>query len=473
MDPGRARPSRRVRQDLLGDSALLASLADLIEVGGSLGVDGTAPTVVVGAPHHCRAGGLLAAGHDVETGPIAQQVARDLGGRHVVADELRTFVDLNKGPPAKPPDQDPDRLGASSKWFADRALAEFYQSQIFCGLPRTVVEIHGFDGEADLDIELSTGLSAARHRVGGPAWAPALQAVRETLRAALQETPGPWGALPRVGVFPLDRAVRMRASDTWTFERVSRLRLLGLDIHGLHIELHKRLRVGRQVSAHTTAALARAIVKAVEAFRAAAPPPAGVQPERLAEALGMHAPGMPLSGTAEAFEVRKCLEASVGTGRVHLHADDLARLGLRPGETALVAAPGSACGRLLLPVAAEDSVPATVRLEASIRRRLGVRLGQQVLIASCRAGTTDLSGTPGVVLAVREDDDATVELLDRGRAPGRCLLRAAPGRSLEVDTRAGRPPIDLRVPSVTLGWRQAQHLGVTCGDVLWIEAPEG
>jgi hypothetical protein len=459
--------------DLLGDSALLASLADLIEVGGG-SVDGeSAPSVVVAAPHHCPSGARLAAGHDVDTGPIAREVARVLGGRYVVASELRTFVDLNKEPRRRADGAALEHPGDKSGGIADEALKLLYQSQLFHGLPRTVVEIHGFNGAECYDVELSTGLSTARHSIAGPAWGRALAAARETLTAALAECSGPWGAHPRVGVHPLDPQVTLRGGATFTFERVSRLRLLGLDVHGLHVELGKPLRVGPQVSTRTQAALSRAIARAVEAFRAAAPAPAGWRAGLIADILGVRAPRAPQPDSGAPFVVRKCLEVLVGTGRLYLPPADMARLGLTEGGMAWVTVPGAPGGHLHLPIAPGDHESGAARLESALRRRLDVRLGDRVLVSRGPEVLPDPPGTPAVVLTVRQGtEDTPVEIVGDGAESGRLLLRAASGRRLEVDAHIGCHR-GLAVPSVILGWREAQRLGVTFGDVLWIEGPAG
>jgi hypothetical protein len=187
-------------------------------------VPGSAP-VAVGAPHH---GARPSVDADWGTGPIALALAARLGGSSVVVSDLRRIVDVNK---------DPFSLDKGVRQHAVR-----YQNALFAGRPRLVVEIHGHSS-GRYDIEVSTGFELDASIPAEASYLEKLTLLRRTLPEALENR---LGRRPSVGVWPLDRDVEKTATNTFTFQKVRRVRhLAGLDWYGLHVELNAALRVGR------------------------------------------------------------------------------------------------------------------------------------------------------------------------------------------------------------------------------------
>jgi hypothetical protein len=216
-----------VRQDLLQKSVLLGALGKLIHVTSDKNLEKN--PIVIAAPHHAGQISPFVSGHDKETGRIAEFIAREMNARAVVAEELRTFIDINKDPMENLSQYSPE--GA----LAAKYMRLFYQSQIFHGIPNLVIEIHGHV-KGNYDIEVSSGSELTSDVIQDKPAIEGLSVLRETLTHELK------GSDISAGVFPLDRDVYYQAKKTYTFLRIERLRELGLPISGLHIEIHKKLR---------------------------------------------------------------------------------------------------------------------------------------------------------------------------------------------------------------------------------------
>lgn len=256
----------KVRNDLVAGSRLLEMLGDFITVE-HFSKDGTAGGLVVAAPHHGPRGTPFSRGHDVHTGSVASSLSRALEGTCVVAHELRTFVDLNKDPSGARQETLVRHLGRLAFREADRRLKLYYQSQLFAVTPSTVIEIHGH-AHGVYDIEVSTGCQLDERVEQDKTLIVALRAFEAALVSALSESPAFRDAPPTVGMYPLNPAVRFAATGTHTFNKVEKLRELGVNIAGLHIELSKALRPDPELEeseAHYHE-LTRCLMLAVQAF---------------------------------------------------------------------------------------------------------------------------------------------------------------------------------------------------------------
>ncbi len=182
--------------------------------------------LAVGAPHHGTHPQVEA---DLGTGPICLALAAQLGARAVVASDLRRIVDVNKSP-----------LGLDK---AVRLYAIRYQNELFCELPRLVIEIHGHIS-GKYDIEISTGFDLDPAIPADGAYLEKLHRLREALPGAVASRAG---LQPTVGIYPLNPDVHNAATSTFTFQKIRRARnLAGLEWFGLHIELSAAFRTSKQ-----------------------------------------------------------------------------------------------------------------------------------------------------------------------------------------------------------------------------------
>jgi hypothetical protein len=222
--------------------------------------------IVVAAPHQAPSGTPLSAGHDVNTGIVAQRLAQAVQGKAVVASELRTFIDLNKYP-FEGNDDTNKPLGHRAFREADEKLKLYYQSQLFASDPRTVVEIHGH-ARGSFDIEVSTGFRFDSRVPQDRALKSAVETFATVLGRGLRKSRIYRDSPPTIGVYPLDPAVKFAATGTYTFRKIRRLRELGVNVAGLHVELSRRLRPGPdgEESDSFYVELVRCLKQAVDAF---------------------------------------------------------------------------------------------------------------------------------------------------------------------------------------------------------------
>lgn len=182
--------------------------------------------IVIAAPHD----GDDASGRcDGNSGLIASRLADRLGASLILARNLRRLVDINKDPEAG----------------GDPRLAQWcrrYQVRVFQSYPLLIMEIHGHIS-GNFDLEVSTGYAGI-----DVLYRQRLVRYRQAMLTALDKLWQPGSSLvvikkPTLGVFPLDTEVRLRATQTYTFQLVRALRLLGQPCHGLHVEIHRYLRL--------------------------------------------------------------------------------------------------------------------------------------------------------------------------------------------------------------------------------------
>jgi hypothetical protein len=205
--------------------------------------------VVIAAPHD---GDDMDSCCDGNSGLIAGRLADHLGATLVLARNLRRLVDVNKDPETS----------------SDPRLAEWrrrYQRCVFQSSPLLLMEIHGHVS-GNFDLEISTGYagidSLYRRR---------LACYHQAVLSALDRTWQPGGPLaaikkPTLGVFPLDCRVRLRATKTYTFQLVRALRLLGYPCYGLHVEVHRYLRLPPPGGPEVHEALAAILAAGISCF---------------------------------------------------------------------------------------------------------------------------------------------------------------------------------------------------------------
>jgi hypothetical protein len=228
-----------VRGDLVSGNRLLETLSQFIAVKENS--EASTGGIVVAAPHHAGSGTPLSSGHDVFTGTVAERLARGLGAKCVIASELRTFVDLNKNPNDSDHQVAGHHLGQKAFSQAARRLKLYYQSQVFVSSPSLVIEIHGHS-RGIFDFEISTGFQLQESVSQDKALITALKAYKQSLMKSLSKSAAFHKRLPTVGVYPLDLQVKFAATGTYTFNKIEKLRELGINIAGLHIELGRDLR---------------------------------------------------------------------------------------------------------------------------------------------------------------------------------------------------------------------------------------
>jgi hypothetical protein len=231
-------PIKYVRTRLLQGCRLLELLSDLITVKTPAMAG---PSIVVAAPHHARGGTPLSDGHDVNTGYLAELLAEKLNAKCIVVDELRTFVDINKNQIAPAQLADGDHPGRKAFKEVDKRLKLFYQSQVFADNPNCIIEIHGHRTGV-FDYEVSTGFKLDKKVKQDRSLIAALGGFKTVLINKLKASNLLNGDAMQIGVYPLDPQVKFVASGTQTFNKIEKLREMGLNIAGLHIEILERYR---------------------------------------------------------------------------------------------------------------------------------------------------------------------------------------------------------------------------------------
>ncbi|MBC7325640.1 MAG: hypothetical protein H5T99_10040, partial [Moorella sp. (in: Bacteria)] len=125
--------------------------------------------------------------------------------------------------------------------------------------------IHGHIS-GNYDLEISSGYASIDnlyHRL--------LSCYRRATLQALESSWQPGGLLegvkkPTLGVFPLDPGVKLKATKTFTFQVIRALRLTGHACYGLHIEIHRYLRLPPPGSPDVHGILAKILAAGVKCF---------------------------------------------------------------------------------------------------------------------------------------------------------------------------------------------------------------
>lgn len=466
-----------VRRDLLAGYRLLERLGELITVQDFSDAHMGAP-VVIAAPHQASSGTPLSRGHDVHTGVVAERLSRALHAKCVIADELRTFVDLNKDPSGAKQEASLRHLGRLAFREADRRLKLYYQSQLFASNPGTVIEIHGhargvFDVEVSTGFELDERVEHDRHLLA------ALKAFEAALVQALSDSPAFGHEPPTVGVYPLNRAVRFTAKGTHTFNKVERLRQLGVNVGGLHIELRKSLRPDPELAtsdAHYRA-LIDCLARAIQAFRKVSERVTAFDTQ---EPSGLGGPStsrdhsvLPLSGCA--LKVCPVPKDIVGLEVMTLSARDLTRLGIEEGAQLVVGSDASFQNHVKLQAATGSKLrDGCLGLAKRFREQLGLEPGDDVFVGT-HAKVSGPNLTLGFVAIVRDDlGRASAEvgrkLAETLRDHGTSLLTDLTLNSASV----GGQPVSVSetdaLPherAISLSRELASELHVTYGDLIY------
>ncbi|MCC5846805.1 MAG: hypothetical protein JJU29_01830 [Verrucomicrobia bacterium] len=458
-----------VRQDLLANSVLLKTLGDnFFFVGGeSPGAGG----MVIAAPHEAPSKTPLSEGHDVNTGIVARHMAKQMGAKYVVVSELRTFVDVNKAQLESGGEDDDGPPGLKSLREADRLLKQYYQSQLFTDAPSAIIEIHGHVS-GNHDIEVSTGFPLKKSVAQDAALVAGLQAFRKELEKSLSKLAlfpeGP----PSVGIYPLDEGIRFTARGTHTFNKIEKLRELGVNISGLHIELSKRLRVSDAGDKDICEKIGDCLASAIQAFLDGIDRPETFDMkmhllEDFAEERGN---AMLLSD--ERFELQQVPRELVGESVAVFCRKDLRSLELQEGDRIVVSAQPELTGSIMLDAAQADMVQrGHLGLAKKFRDQLGLSRGGKVYI-----GKSVQSDFEGLVLAVVADVNqdlaghevvagpALIKKIRKEGGGAALSLHALPDRETEVTVREQEnPPYDF---ALQLSPRVAGKLDVTMGDLV-------
>ncbi len=458
-----------VRTDLLEGSRLLKTLGDdYISVGGDSPSGGG---IVIAAPHEAPSKTPLSEGHDVNTGIVAKYVAQKLQAKYVVASELRTFVDINKAPQEAGGADADASPGHKAFCEADRLLKQYYQSQLFTGTPGSIIEIHGHVS-GHHDIEVSTGFPLKKTVAQDAALIAGLQAFRKTLEKSLSRLPLFSAAPPSVGIYPLDEGVRFTARGTHTFNKIEKMRELGVDISGLHIELSKRLRVSAAGDTAVCQRIGDCLATAIQAFVAGIERPAAFDPKmHLFEDFAVER-GNVLLLSEEQFELQQIPRELVGESVAVFCKKDLRTLSLEEGDRVVVSVQPEFTGSITLEVAQADMIQrGHLGLAKKFRDQLGLSRGGEVFVG--KSVQTDLKGLVLAVVADVGDELAGKEvvagpaLIAKLRLEGDLSafsLHALPDKELEVTIHEREGiPYDL---AVYVSRRVAQKLDVTAGDLV-------
>ncbi len=399
--------STKVRNDLLAGSRLLEVLGRLITVehfckDGTAGAGG----LVVAAPHHGPRGTPLSRGHDVHTGNVASRLASALQGTSVVAHELRTFVDLNKDPSGAKQETRVKHLGRLAFREADRRLKLHYQSQLFAFTPSTVIEIHGH-AHGVFDFEVSTGCQLDERVEQDKTLIAALHAFEAALVLALSESPAFGAAPPTVGMYPLNPSVRFAATGTHTFNKVEKLRELGVNIAGLHIELGKALRPDPELAESEVhyQELTRCLVLAIQAFTEISQSPTAFDfKDRL---LGDFSSGRGEVATVlggRAVNLRPIPKSLVGRRVAALCGRDMQELGLMEGHPILIGADAEFLTHIELQATTANALRAgSVGIAKKFRDELGLPSDAEVYLGR-RLATKRDKLTLGYVSAIEHGE---------------------------------------------------------------------
>ncbi len=358
-------------------------------------VDRPSP-IVVAAPHHGIRPNVSA---DRGTGPIALDLAERLGARAVVAHDLRAIADVNKNPL---------RLSPLARGYARR-----YQDALFQHTPCLVLEIHGHQS-GRYEVEVSTGFDLDPTLAGDTTFLEKLARLRATLPEMLAARTG---RRPTVGVYPLDRDVAKTATDTFTFHKVRRARLLaGLEWYGLHVELSRELRQGQAAFVQSLAAgLADAFRTAMEPL-----PSDGATIPIRAGAPGAYSPLL----LSRSLRVIHAPERYIERNVVVVHPQELEALEALEGD---VVAVHNGHEEIRPAIAISQAVsPGCVALPARLRNQVGVAPGQRVVVGRPRLDPEAGKPLPSATIGQIRPGRASTLWLSPGRLERLGLAVATP-----------------------------------------------
>lgn len=309
---------------------------------------GTQP-IVVAAPHHGTRRNVDA---DLVTGPIARSLADCLEARAIIVSDLRRTVDVNKNP-----------LGLDKRV---RHHALRYQNEVFRGLPRLVIEVHGHVS-GQYPVEISSGFDLDPNSPGDAMFLDRLRNFKQILSSRL----GKIGLPIEIGVYPMDWDVKKPATNTYTFQKIRRVRnRVGMEWYGLHIELAADLRTGQRTKAPGYFdALANAFAGAVLSAFDPLPAPTATIPT--------HADiNDEDSMTGTLLRVMKASQDTIEKMVAALHPQEISTLGFLEGDMLALYNHGE---NLHVPIAASSNVPTgRIAIPARVRRQLDLNPGDRV-----------------------------------------------------------------------------------------------
>jgi bifunctional DNA-binding transcriptional regulator/antitoxin component of YhaV-PrlF toxin-antitoxin module len=321
-------------------------------------VQGSLP-ISVGAPHHGTRPNVDA---DLATGPIALALAGQLKGRAVVVSDLRRRVDVNKNP-------------VHINW-RERKYAIRYQDEMFRGLPRLLIEIHGHVS-GHYPIEITSGFDLDQTSPGDAMFLERLRRFKEFLMTQL---PGKIGQTVGVGVYPLDRDVRKAATNTYTFQKVRRARnRVGVEWYGLNIELSADLRTGeRASSSEFVHALAEAFASSIHFAFEPLPEPGVFIPTHADPADDGQVFG-------KSMRVMKGPADTIWKNIALLNPKDIISLGYLDGDLVSLI---NHCEQMRVPVSSSLLIPLNrIAIPERLRRQLELKPGDSVKLM--RPGSTN------------------------------------------------------------------------------------
>lgn len=470
-DVGGPKIARKVRGDLLAGCKLLKSLGGFISVGGG---SPSAGGIVVAAPHHAPRGTPLSAGHDVDTGPVAERLAGRLKGKFVVASELRSFVDVNKSPSEMEQAELGHHPGRAAFRHADMLLKLYYQSQVSVNNPMIVVEIHGHVG-GNLDIEVSSGFPLRKDVRQDKALIIALQAFRDTLTSGLEGCDVFARHQPSVGVYPLDLDVKFTARGTHTFQKIEKLRELGVNAAGLHIEIHERLRPSPtdEGALNVLDGMITCLAQAIKQFAIKAGKPANFEFKDYLFEDFMFERGEAVLLRQKPFVLQQIPRDMVGQDVAVLSGRDLARLGLQDRQKIVLSKSPEFLQSLELQVTTADPVePDGVGIAKKFRDQLLAKRGDKLYVGVKERGCLNRMALGFVSDIVSHGPKCRVavgtsllhELKELSSADEPIAISAETGEGNEVEiTVAADLPHD---KAVILSEQLARELNVTYADLV-------
>jgi formylmethanofuran dehydrogenase subunit D len=408
-------------------------------------ISGGAP-IVVGAPHHGARANMDA---DIGTGPIALALAEKLDSRAVVVSDLRRTVDVNKNPA---------NMGNRVRHHAVR-----YQNEMFAGLPRLIIEIHGHV-LGQYPVEITSGFDLDPDVPGDAAFLDRLQILKQRLPGALA---GKLGKTYATGVYPLDRDVKKTATNTFTFQKIRRARnLTGQEWYGIHVELAADLRTSEHAKSQGYAeALADALAQAIRSAFEPLPAQGASIPIRA---------GM-IEESGVNFIALAASEEIVHQSVVALNPQDVEALGVLQGDSVSLVNHGE---ELRANVKSSSSVrqgyaaiPARSRAQLNINPKDYITIMRSV---SRKSSNPDVANPHFVAGEIRPQKSARIWMNPEDMQ--RLNLQSGNGVELKQPNAAALNSITLEADAaltnrvVAVSAELAQRRDITIGEVFMIEA---
>ncbi|MFC1453433.1 hypothetical protein ACFLSJ_08840 [Verrucomicrobiota bacterium] len=355
-------------------------------------------------------------------------------------------------------------------------MKQYYQSQVFADSPLAVIEIHGHV-RGNHDIEVSTGFALKRGVRQDQALISALKAFQKSLHHALSKASLFSDDPPTVGIYPLDDEVRFTAKGTHTFNKIEKIRELGVNVSGLHIELSKRLRTSASGDGRICEAINECLATAISQFIANVKRPDDFDTKaHLFDDFAADRADAALLSESR-FELQQIPRELVGEDVAVFCRRDMRKIEIKEGDRVAVSAQPDMVGNLALRVAESDTIQHLhIGIAKKFREKLGLMSGEKVFV-----GKRKMADLDGFVLGVVTDVGASLQenqvgvsksLIDDLRSagdPSAIALTSSPERETEVSANElGGLPHD---KALNLAEGVAQALDVTSGDLVCFVSP--